>query len=116
MLLVFALALLVESRRARHRHRSSRNEDDVMRRFRKSMKRIADDVAREESKNFHERRSKKQTGRIFKSAMIAKMGVPWKEIIAAVPELIDKTPSMFAPDVKATEARNREQMKRWLEK
>lgn len=115
MLLAFALALLVESRRSRHRHRASRNEDDALRAFKKNLKRIADDVARSESKRFHEERSKKQIGRIFKSAMIAKMGVPWKDIIAAVPELIDKTPSMFAPNVRATDAENRKQATRWLE-
>ena len=46
--------------------------------------------------------------------MMAKMGVPWKEIIAAVPELVDKTPSMFAPNVKH-EPGNQAEEDRWLE-
>lgn len=46
--------------------------------------------------------------------MMAKMGVLWKEIIAAVPELVDKTPSMFAPNVK-NEPGNQAEEDRWLE-
>ena len=115
MLLVFFLGIFAEARRRSRRRRSSLNEDALMRDFKDHLSEIADQVAKDEVKKFHERKHNRQVGRIFKSAMLAKMGVPWKEIIAAVPELIDKTSSMFAPNIKATNEGNIEQMKKWLQ-
>lgn len=78
------------------------------------MESIADSVASEEFKTYHEKHRKKQINRIFKSAMLTEMGVPWKEIVAAVPELIGKTPSMFIPKLKGTNKMSRRQLKKWL--
>ena len=98
-LFFFAVFAVCERRKTRRSH-SSINDDYIKREFREKLNKIADTYAKRAVRRQYEHRHHRQTDRIFQTSMMSRMGIPWQEMLGADPDLVDRIPSMFVPNMR----------------